>query len=801
MLASVSAAAQVPDTLKAHEASKKAEAFYDVSSYDSARFWFKRSAKLWEEAAQIDGDSLLWARALDHENYVSVCDYVMGRSEEAEKGLKLTLSKVYNIWPSNPVLEAQYYDFQALVYIRKRLLDSAYHHLQKALGLKQQVFEEQSLEIAESYSTLGGLEAYRGRRERALELNLKVLDIRSAMLSADDSRLAKAYNNLGYIYFNLGAVDPALESYLKAIEIRRRNGTDKGYNFALVLGNIGAMYRENGDYKQALAYHHKELEIKKTSLPPDHRSLARNYYNLAKANFEIGEYDLALEYALISLEIFRKTLEDHDPIIGSLRNEVGRALVKKGRFEEAMQYFNDNLKTASARESFLTVAETNNNIAESYLDQGEHAKTLEHYQIALNTLKDGYNNKKLPGVADSYYRIGKLYRKMGETDLALEHLQKSLIFNLQKFENTDPFSHPDVKDTVSDRMLYLDALSSKGEIFTELSSQQKGHLTSADSTWQFAIHHINWLRTSYHNESSKLGLLDKSRKVFENQLQVLYDLYTDTGEQRYLERAFKTVEQTKATVLYEGIKAVKARDFGGIPSDVTSLEESLRIKLAYNEKRIFDLESSNDPENQQKIFEARANFFDYKLSYDSLIQVLEKQYPEYYQLKYGKGINGVEDIQRMITKNTAVIEYMLTDNFLYTFKITDSGLKTIRTEVSQAFKEELLQFIEGLKSRSSAINWGNEEYEQYQKDAYKLYNVLIAPVLQHGDEIDKLIIIPDGMLNYLPFECLVTGPEKEAYGMPYLIRDTNIRYAYSASLMAEDNPDTDLSTESRTSIQ
>ena len=784
VIAPMAAIGQVPDTLKAYEASQKADALYQVSDLDSAKFWFDRSADLWEEATKGTQDSLLWARALDCRYYAGLCDYIMDRLPAAEKSLARTLAQVYEIWPSNPVLEAQYYEYQGLIFIKKRMLDSAYYCIRQGLELKKQVFDEFSLQLAENYSMLGGLEVQRGNRENALELNLKVLDIQSAHLPPFDADFARTYNNLGYVYSALGATDFALENFLQAVEIRRHNGTDQGYRFALVLGNIGNMYKEIGDYQQALAYHYKELNIKKATLPHNHRSLARNYNNLAKTNFELGDYDLALEYALKSLEIFEVTLEDHDDILVATRNEVGRALAKKDRFEEALPYFNKNIRFASTSGAFVKVARTHNYIAEGYLEMDDYTKALHHHEASLNILIETYDNKKHPEIAGGYLRIGQFYQRIGETDKSLENLQKALVFNLANFDALDPWDHPHKKDTVFDRMLYLQVLSEKGEILGKIGNNDRKHLHAADTTWQLATRLIHNLRIDYHNESSKLELLDKSRKVYENHLHTLYHLYAQTQDPRYLERAFNTTEQTKATLLHEGIKAVKARNFGGVPKEVIRLEQNLRIKLAYNEKRIFDMENSPEPADPQDILAIKARYFDHKVSYDSLIRLLEEKYPGYHHLKYKKDVNSTSDIQGRLAPRTAVVEYMLTDSLLYIFKITNSNFNMERVILPTGFENDLFAFIQGLRDRTSAIAWREDEYAQYRKTAYSLYQTLLAPVLGNEGEVEKLIIVPDGMLSYLPFECLVTGNDMAS---PYLIKNINTRYAYSASLMVEED--------------
>ena len=72
--------------------------------------------------------------------------------------------------------------------------------------------------------------------------------------------------------------------------------------------------------------------------------------------------------------------------------------------------------------------------------------------------------------------------------------------------------------------------------------------------------------------------------------------------------------------------------------------------------------------------------------------------------------------------------------------------------------------------------------------AHQLYQTLIAPVKAKLPKDEKLIIIPDGILGYLPFEALLTEKPPRPDAIPaykYLIQDHQISYCYSATLLKE----------------
>ncbi|HHZ64375.1 MAG TPA: CHAT domain-containing protein, partial [Flavobacteriales bacterium] len=109
------------------------------------------------------------------------------------------------------------------------------------------------------------------------------------------------------------------------------------------------------------------------------------------------------------------------------------------------------------------------------------------------------------------------------------------------------------------------------------------------------------------------------------------------------------------------------------------------------------------------------------------------------------------------------------------------GIKVINTKkenppIGQAQKkgdlEKLINFYRSLLTNTSPEN------EQPRREiARALYDFLIKPMLPQIQGKMDLIIIPDGVLSFLPFETLIDEEEK------YLIESYNITYAQSMGVM------------------
>ena len=80
----------------------------------------------------------------------------------------------------------------------------------------------------------------------------------------------------------------------------------------------------------------------------------------------------------------------------------------------------------------------------------------------------------------------------------------------------------------------------------------------------------------------------------------------------------------------------------------------------------------------------------------------------------------------------------------------------------------------------------NADIHEYIQAGVRLYSKLIGPVSKYLTNNSKLIIIPDDILDMLPFEALIsdTNGSHQPWNIRFLIRDFEVCYHYSATLWA-----------------
>jgi CHAT domain-containing protein len=181
------------------------------------------------------------------------------------------------------------------------------------------------------------------------------------------------------------------------------------------------------------------------------------------------------------------------------------------------------------------------------------------------------------------------------------------------------------------------------------------------------------------------------------------------------------------------------------------------------------------------------------VEYDRLLEHLENKYKNYYDLKYELRTETVESVQRdLLQPGQTMLEYFTGDSSIFIFVLRKDLYEVV--EVPRDFPLE--DWVKSM--RSGIADWwaGKIPEDQYAASlswygqaAYNLYQKLVAPVAGFIPAGDQIIVIPDGILAYIPFEALVTAPapadSTRFHEYKYWVLNHDISYCYSATLLRE----------------
>ncbi|NTW25373.1 MAG: CHAT domain-containing protein, partial [Lentimicrobium sp.] len=716
-------------------------------------------------------------------------------------------------------------DFQADIYHKKGILlmdkgsfDSSIVLFNKSLDTRIEKSGKNDTLLALTYNGLGTISFFKGDYDTALEYYNLAYNLALKRKIPEDADLAYYLQNIGIIYAQKGDYTQAESALIASLNINERispaNDPDLGNRY-LNMGRFLALVNKDSE---SLEYYEKTERIFLEKFGANHPDLGSLYQNMGQTYIHLADYEKALIFFTKALSIASENLEPGHPNILQIYMNIGYVYEKKAEYESALKYYELSLPLDKNNPAII---KTYSNLASLYFSLKKPERADEYYGQAIESAvrilgKDhpetgllytryGYflmvtnqedrsigifrkayeislNNygSKSREVSNNLTHIGNYYLIKNDIGNALKYYQDAIIALVKDFNNADYSSNPPENTIDPDRYL-VNALNGKAEALSLTGKET--NLKNSLETYKLSIKVVEKLRSTYQNEESKLMLSDEERKTFLNTVKIATDLYRLTSKKHYLEEAFKYSDKGKSAILFSSIRDIEARQFGKIPDKIQNIEKELKLDLGSFNRYIYEERQKPQP-NGNKIKFWESKIFDLEGRYDSLIKVLEKDYPDYYSLKYKEPDVTIEKIRKQLEPGRTVIEYTLTETLLYIFVINQNGFDVITHSIDSSFFENI-NALKDATASGDLMSVRKEDYLKYTRAAYALYNDLLDPCKKLIVD-KKLIIIPDSEIGYVSFDMLLdAAPDTTTMdfrSLPFLIRNYLISYSASATL-------------------
>jgi CHAT domain-containing protein/Tfp pilus assembly protein PilF len=757
----------------------QAKQFAKDAQHDSAIAYFEKASRVYEEGN-------------DWENYAR-CYNQMGKSawynwalEQAafylDKALK---TGIYHLGENHPAVAESYYLF-GLVYTDQDDFERVIQSLNKALSIQLNTLGELHLDVAKTYNVMGLYYEKRGRYDQALIYYEKGLVIKKQLLGEQDPEVAISCNNMAIAYWQKGDYERAFGYGEQAISIFRAAYGEEHHNMGFAYNDLANIYQQKGDYDQALFFYEKAVSIHRTTLGEESAHTGVDYLNIAQVHFDKGNYDSAIEYSEKSLAIFLNTMGEDGDEVAYCYITLGNSYSEKGDNSRALRYYDKALVIFTARygEQHPTVAKIYDSKGMIfYRHRGNYRRARVFFDNALS-IRQALLGERHPEVAVSYNNKGDMYLSKSDYNRAIAFYQQALRANLPAFTTSDWYVNPPLEGALSEEEL-LRSLQQKAHALTmhyHKRTKRSRDLEAAVSNYDGAARLIDQIRRGYKAEGSKLILAKKVSDIYENGMQSALQSYRLTGDERYRKMAFRFAEKSKSSILIEALSEAEAKKFAGIPDSLLEQERDLRIDLAYYERNLSEERLKREAADSASLALWQNKLFDLKQRYDALLEKFETEYPAYFQMKYQvKTVTVAELQEEVLDENSTLIEYVLGEDSIYIFIVSPGQLDITAVANDSLFERQLKQLRKGIVMQNM---------NGYASAARWLYQRLIAPV---EDQLaaENLIIIPDGQLNYVSFEVLLTAAVEGAAApedyraLPFLLKKHAVSYAYSATLLSE----------------
>jgi|GEM_PF-3460799 len=344
-----------------------------------------------------------------------------------------------------------------------------------------------------------------------------------------------------------------------------------------------------------------------------------------------------------------------------------------------------------------------------------------------------------------YELIGEVYLELNEYDSALIYLTQSMEYLGQKKEgllSLEQVFFPSVTMWV---------MSTRGRIF-----ELKGKNDEAIKYYDLSIEILEKFRSTVKGEEKRINFLMDKMKLYEKMITLLLKMG------KYA-RAFHYVERAKARVLLELLETKMIE----LPAPEDKNIQLERKKIEDRIKNLKEELQKSEGDNEEKNKDLIKNLRSALNSYDSLLSRVEREKPELASLINVNPVS-LSGVQQELNKDLTVLEYYFTDTSLFCFVITKNALKTTETKIDMNTLSNLINYL-----RSAIMN---VDEDIYAEPSMELYKILIAPVAKDL-KTEDLIIIPHGLLHYVPFSALMDSNGS------FMIDKYNIGYLPSASIL------------------
>ena len=549
--------------------------------------------------------------------------------------------------------------------------------------------------------------------------------------------------NKAYYENQFGQTQKAIKSYETAWQLYQKNKLSNYDITESCLKPLGNLYTIIGDYDNA------ENVIKQYYFIANAENNQPNKFasilNLSSVYYASGKQDEAIN--LLEKTINSENLSN--PQKGMLWNNLGNNYLSKGNSNKAGICYGISIK-------FLKNSDESKSLANAYRNTALLNNDLESFIAAKKVFLKEKDNS-IRAVAKFYYDEAFLYyqnNKLTEAQNSINEVFKILIPNYS--ENSLP-----KKNSLYAETTLLDALDLQATIFLTKNQAQE-----ALESYALSFHIEELFQSLLVYENSKIITQIRNRNRTEKCIGIYYDLYKKEKKISYIESAFLLSEQTKSAVLKQSLS----------DSKTNSRQEKLILEQLQNWNTIIIKE-------QQKLDLADISKINKAIKKQNELMLLLKSE----QAKTNKIADAklkIEDLYSKLEKENAVlVECFMGEKNLYIFTLADKKIKLESVSLEDTAMPKLISFLEFFNDAKTIT----DNPAAYNHASNAAYTTLKLP---KKSSHKNLIIIPDGILSFLPFEALITKESTTTNfaKMNYLLNDFKIGYNNSADFYLNSIP-------------
>ncbi|GJM35288.1 MAG: hypothetical protein DHS20C18_42890 [Saprospiraceae bacterium] len=621
-----------------------------------------------------------------------------------------------------------------------------------------------------------------------------------AALSKEDPESYKDY--LTYAHYRRGNLynlsydyKLAIDAYQNAIDYEMAKEMPDSNHLSRTWNNLSLLYRNAGDYQKAMVGYEHALEFGE-SIKWSVKAAILN--NIGQISFDEEKYDQAGQYFIKAYHLFVDGIEKNakEPTINEVENYVnvcnnlGKTYLKLKLNKQASKFLDRSLKIQKEYQFDRVQYLSNRYLGQLSLLEGKSEKGISYLHKSITLANEQFKTPSRD-IGACYYVLGKVYMGKGDIAAALDNLsaaRKAMCRSLPSEQRL-----PNNPEDVLGEVTMLKVLALEGEALWERYNQdhQPGDLQRGMDNFEFMHRLIVHMRRSYLSQESKQFLATQVHSAYGTAIRVARALFLETGNNHYADAALGFMESSKSMILLESLAANEARMFTRLRANargkaLLEQEATLKTSIATYKRLIFEA-GTDKAASEETLKKWNQRLFAANQDFEAVQSALGKEFPEYFALKYDTEVASIENVrQQILQKGELLLEFYMDDAAIITCAIGSDFIDITETPLLPEELKQINIFLEQV-SNFSFYKEASVAYSKFCQASFSTYQLLLKNMLdKYPGTIEQLVIIPDGVLNFIPFSALLTSLPNDAQSanyspdhLNYLLKDYTLRYAYS----------------------
>lgn len=397
---------------------------------------------------------------------------------------------------------------------------------------------------------------------------------------------------------------------------------------------------------------------------------------------------------------------------------------------------------------------------ETALKNGDYEKALSNFN-RLKTLKltqlTSARNK-----ARFNFQEAQLYYLLGKNDRALSRLNNTLAILLPNYNGN---KLPEKSDLYPENT-FIDVFDLLAELQTDAEESLK--------CYSLSFYVAELLTEDNTSQESLILNASVNRNRSEKCISILYQLYNVKNETSYFERAFEYAERHKALALkwYNNKRILLEKN----PTDSLLIKESELLQ----QQQVLTNRLLNRPINKKGL-NIQDSLRLQLIVLGNDLKDLQKRINKKYEVENRPSLKQLKT--KLSNDKACLVEYFHGKNDIYQFIISPNHFDFKIINLNASRKKAITGFIDYFND-ASAIN---NNSSKFSLDAFNLYQLL---QVKNVSSFTNVIIVPDGILNFIPFDALLTeATSSTSYtAMPFMVKNHRLAYNTSALFYLHNKP-------------